>query len=659
MNDPIAPASALRRRLGPLATLLAFFALALAWLSLSRLALAAWQWPNLSGVDGVSRLFLVGLRMDTVLLCYLLAVPVLARLLLPGERLARAATALLLAAAGFLLVLMELATPAFLAEYDQRPNCLFFEYLLYPREVFGMLWASHRAALLGGGALTAAIGWMLWRRLRTALDGERTWGWPRRLLVLPLVLALVFIGARSSFGHRAANISTASFSGSRLANELALNSSFSMLYAAYSQSQEVDPTRLYGRMDWAEIVARVRKYSGVPQEAYTQGEIPTLHRQDVAARSRPLNLVIVLQESLGAGFVGSLGGLPLTPNLDRLAREGLYFTRLYATGTRTARGIEAVLAGFLPTPAPAVLKLPEAQGGFFTLASLLQRHGYATDYIYGGVANFDNMRAFCLGNGFDRVIEEEHFSSPRFRGTWGVSDEDWVEKANEVFRAHGDRPFFALMLSTSNHDPFEFPDGRIELYEQPANTRHNAIKYADYALGRLFELAQKEAYYADTVFLIVGDHDARVFGADFVPAQRFRIPGLILGPGVPVRREARLASQVDLGPTLLRLIGLRAEHPMVGRDLLALPAQDPGRAVMQYDLNHGFRVGDRMVVHCPSRPAQTFAVDESDRLHPVAADPELTRDGLAHALWASESYRRRLYRLAETPASGQGTAGVR
>jgi phosphoglycerol transferase MdoB-like AlkP superfamily enzyme len=211
-------------------------------------------------------------------------------------------------------------------------------------------------------------------------------------------------------------------------------------------------------------------------------------------------LVIILEESLGAEYVGSLGGLPLTPNLDRLGHEGMLLTNLYSTGTRTVRGIEATVAGFLPTAGSSVVKLGHAQHNFFTVADLLRRHGYATEFVYGGRSNFDNMASFFLGNGFERVIDEASFTNPALRGTWGVSDEDLLQRTNDVFAAHGTKPFFALVLTTSNHPPYEYPPGRIASTEEPSNTSHNAIRYADFALGKFFELAQPRRYFSDTIF---------------------------------------------------------------------------------------------------------------------------------------------------------------
>lgn len=639
--------------LGPVGTLAMFFLLALVVLSLSRLGLLIWQWDRVAEVENVWRVFTLGLRLDLVLLCYLSSALLLLLFLLPVSLLRRRLMTVLLTLVGTVLLFMELATPGFMTEFDHRPDRLFFEYLEHPREVFGMLWRDHKLVLVGLPLLTVALVAAQWRLWSASLAREATWRWSWRFALLPVLLAVLFVGARG-LDHRPINLSHAAFSSNRLANELVPNSTYTLAYAIYSLRSETDVAKLYGDMPWPEILARVRRYMRVPESDFTDPEIPTLHRTQAAARSGPpLNLVIILQESLGAGFVGHLGGLPLTPNLDRLSQEGWSFTHLYATGTRTSRGMEAVAAGFPPTPAPAVLKLPRAQGNFFTLGDLLKRQGYATEFIYGGVANFDNMRGFYLSNGFDRVIEQQDFENPVFLGSWGVSDEDWVSKAHETFKSHGEKPFFAVMLSTTNHDPFEFPEGRIEPYEQPLFTRHNAMKYADYAIGKFFEMARHEPYYERTIFVVVADHDARVYGADLVPVEHFRVPAVILGPGVPVRRDERISSQMDLGPTLMHLLGLNVEHPMIGRDLLALPADDPGLAIMQFDSQHGFRSGNRLVVHQPGLPARSFSVGPLDKLEPANDDPELIRDALAHALWASQTYNRQLYRLPP-PAEKSG-----
>jgi phosphoglycerol transferase MdoB-like AlkP superfamily enzyme len=633
--------------LGPLAGPAAFFVCALVLLSASRLGLAALHWQRLSGIDGVAWLFPIGVRLDAMTLAPALLPAVLAAMLVPSslERARRALVAGYLVLVAVVLAFFETATYPFLAEYDSRPNHVLLGYLAFPREIAAMLWSNHRLGLALGLVVPALVARLVWTGVRAVMRREARWGLLRRALSTPLAVALLFLGARATLGPRPANVSTAAFSADHLANELALDSTYAVAYAVYRTRDEIDPRVLYGDMPRAEAIARVRRQMLLPQAVFDDPDVPLLHRETAAApRERPYNLVIILEESLGAEFVGALGGLPLTPQLDALAEQGVLFTNLYATGTRTARGIEATVSGCLPTPGDAVVRLAGAQRGFFTVAELLRSRGYATDFLYGGMSNFDNMRGFFLGNGFERVLDEPTFERPVFRGTWGVSDEDLFGRANTVFVTHRGRPFFALLLTTSNHDPFEFPPGRVAGARDRGDRRAAAVRYADSALGEFFRRAQAEEYFDHTVFVIVADHDTRVFGADLIPLDKFHIPGVIIAPGQTPRRYAGLASQLDLLPTALGLLGIDTEHPMAGRNLLAVGDGTIGRAVMQYELTHAYRVGDAVVIHQPYQPAREFIVHEG-RLVPATLDPELARDALAHVLTPALLYRERRYRL--------------
>ena len=134
------------------------------------------------------------------------------------------------------------------------------------------------------------------------------------------------------------------------------------------------------------------------------------------------------------------------------------------------------------------------------------------------------------------IIDETDFDrdgeSHVFKGTWGYSDEDLAIKANNYFKSLGNQPFFSLMFSTSNHEPFEFPDRRIELYEEPKATVHNAMKYADFAVGKFFELAKKEDYFKNTIFIVIADHNTRTYGKSLIPINKFHIPAFIIAPNV-------------------------------------------------------------------------------------------------------------------------------
>lgn len=648
--------------LARLLPLLVFFVLGLLVMQASRLGLALWRHAEVSDAHGWLPLFVQGLRVDIASLSLLYAIPAVLVLLSPAavcnSRAGRTLLACWLVATSTLLVMLEAATPGFMAEYGLRPNRLFIEYLAYPREVFSTLLKGRTLQCLLLAVLCAAATWAGWRLATrcSARTQARPGDLPLRAALALAVLLAGTLGVRSTLGHRPMNPAMVAFSTNATVNVLPLNSFYSLAHATREWLKHEEGAEIYGLLPDAEVIASVRAGSGLPASAFTHAQIPTLAGRDVAAGHPPRNLVIVLEESLGAQFIGSLGGLPLSPRYDRLSRQGWAFTRLYATGTRSVRGIEAVLTGFAPTPAQAVVKRQRSQQGFFTLAELLRRHGYDTTFYYGGESHFDNMRGFFLGNGFTRIIEQKDYRNPVFTGSWGVSDEDLFTRADAEFKAlhAAGKPFFGFVFSSSNHDPFEFPDGRIELYEQPKQTRNNAAKYADHALGGFFDKAMAAPYWEDTVFLVVADHDSRAFGRDLVPVNNFHIPGLILGAGIAPRRDARVASQIDLAPTLLSLIGIDAATPMTGRNLADPGMTLPGRALMQYDRNFAWMQGEDVVVLQPERAAEQYRYDErSQRLLPAALSPELASEAHRQALWATRAYENGWYRL---PPAGEGAA---
>ena len=422
-------------------------------------------------------------------------------------------------------------------------------------------------------------------------------------------------------------------------NDIALNSTYRVLYAAYSLRHEEDPGQIYPAMSDTEIMAAVRQDTGRPHEAFIDDET-TQHRfHSSTIADQPKNIVVIVEESLGARFVGKLGGIPLTPRLDELADEGIWFNRLYATGIRSARGLEAVLTGFPPSPARSVLKLSGSQTGFYTLASSLKPEGYRSYFVYGGEAHFDNMQGFFLNNGFDEAIDEDDYESWQFKGTWGVSDEDLFSKTHDVL-AQAQQPVLVVAFTSSFHSPFEFPEGKIDLYEEPQATKSNAVKYADYALGEFIDRVRDAAYWENTLFLIVADHDERPRGYDLVPISSYHIPGVIIGGGIAPRQIDRVASQIDLLPTLLSLAGISGVAPFLGEDVLAEGLWKEGRAVMQYGDNHAYMRGNSVVIHQPDKAAQQFEYDSaSDRLHPIQLDDSLARTALGWALVPGLLYR--------------------
>ena len=637
------------RRCGPLGPLLVWLAACFVMLSLFRCLHTALYVERVSKAEGWGWVFPIGMRMDTVLLAFLAMLPAVCLLLLPGFWKRRPVVpAIYVAVVSAALVYLEFATFPFMKEFDARPNRIFVEYLNNPKEVLTTIVKTVPLQALFGMLLLAGVAWGAWRGTKALLARQGDWHICIRLTLLPVVAGLLVLSARGGLGHRPVNISTAAFSDEHLLNELALNSAYSVSYAVYSIRHEDDPGQSYGQLPNEVVFAEVAAAAGRP--AYDAGaKFPTLVPFTAREKpARPRNLVIVLEESLGAEYVGALGGLPLTPRIDELAKEGLFLDNLYSTGTRTVRGIEAVVSGFLPTPGRSVVKLGRSQKDFFTIADLLGRHGYSTHFVYGGESHFDNMRSFFLGNGFQHLHDEPTFTDAKFHGTWGVCDEDLFTAADKLFAEQGDKPFFALVLTTTNHTPFEFPDGAIELYEQPKQTVNNAMKYADHAVGRFFDIAKTRAYYQDTLFLVVADHNTRTWGDDLIPVNKFHIPGLLIGPGVPKQRFAPIASQIDLLPTILPLLGIDGVSPLIGRDLLTLPAGDPGRAILQLERTNAYLEGERVVVHQPKSPPRSFTYRDGHLLEAVD-DPALIRRAHAHALLPGILYREQRYGLPPAP----------
>lgn len=637
-------------RLGPFAPLVAMILLGLIVLSLSRVGLVLWKFDRVQATGELVNILLQGIRVDLIQLSLTALIPLLLAPVLATKRffsIWQKFTYIWVIVAIVLLVFLEAATPGFINEYDVRPNRIFVEYLKYPHEVVSMLWVGFKVEIFTALSLTIVAVLAMVRFMRPWLTATTKWSNLKLWIVWPLLFLLTAFTIRSSLGHRPANPAMFAITPDSMVNSLILDSGYSVIYAVYSLQHESKSSFIYGKMDEAEVY----KLIGAKNT-----DIPTLTTLEPSAkRDKPLNLVIILQESLGAGFVESLGGKPVTPNIEKLKNEGIWFEQLYATGTRSVRGIEAVVAGFQPTPSDSTVKLDLSQKNFSTLAAILGKQGYSTEFIYGGETHFDNMQSFFMGNGFQKVIGQKDYQNPVFVGSWGASDEDLLNRTHEELMAHHERgeSFFTLAFSSSNHAPFEFPDGRIELYEQPKATDNNAVKYADYAIGQFFEKAKASPYWKDTVFLVVADHDIRVRGNTLVPVEHFHIPGLILGADIQPKRIKQIASQIDLPVTLLSLMGVHAQHPMTGHDLSSISDDYLGRAMMQYNANFGWmeqtQDANQVVVLREGKPpaygVYDIAAKQLNEVSPPENAEALDKRALANSLLPTLLYHKQLYRL--------------
>jgi phosphoglycerol transferase MdoB-like AlkP superfamily enzyme len=629
-------------------------------LFITRVGLGIWQVDRFNDLGTIFTLVFNGLKIDLSTVGYLLILPAIFHPWLMLSKFRKAWLSVLKVIFFFIfmsVLFFELATPAFIIEYGFRPNRLFIEYLAYPDEVMKMLFNGHLLTIVVISSLLIIPSKYIWQSINKLVYTKKT-----LINLSPLSSALsfivlfcvLFLCARGTMGHRPINPSYVYFSNDPLINSLTLNSIYSVAHAYKQFGNEENASKLYGKMATDDVIQLIRQETGLTAQAFNSKAQPSFTSRAPFYQGKPKNLVIILEESLGAQFVSSLGGLPLTPEIDKLNAEGWAFKDLYATGTRSVRGIEAVITGFTPTPARAVVKLDKSQHGFFTIASLLEKNGYTTQFIYGGESHFDNMKSFFLGNGFTDIVDFNDIKKPKFVASWGASDEDLFNQANVELNAlhKNEKPFLSFIFSSSNHDPFEIPAGVVTPIEYSKEQlakvdskellRHKAIQYADYALGRFIDKAKKQPYWQDTVFMVVADHDARALGNELVPIKNFHIPGVILNSGKPPFFDKRIVSQIDLAPTLLSLIGVTNHSPMLGHDLNQPDAS--GRAMMQYAENFAYMEDGDVTILQPQKPPVNFEYNfKEKKLIPKLINDKLAKIALAHVLWGSLAYENEWY----------------
>ncbi|HEX5053963.1 MAG TPA: sulfatase-like hydrolase/transferase [Planctomycetota bacterium] len=484
----------------------------------------------------------------------------------------------------------------FFEEFNARFNHIALDYLIYPREVFVNIWDSYNVPLVAGAALVGGLlmAWPVARLTRGMKFARIPWGMRCRAGFVLLLFGGGCIGLVS--------VVPGSVSNDRIVSEIAQNGTAQLMRAFLTA--HLDFELYYRTLPLSEARARAARVLDheVPKPGELVapvGEFQLLKDFKPACKDEGYDVVIILEESFGSEFIGVLGHPErrTSPGFDRWSREGILLANLTATGNRTVRGMEGTLCSFPPLPGDSVVKRDHSDN-VASVARVLKAKGARTAYFYGGFGLFDSMKPFIRANGYDEFIEQPDYPKQAFRTIWGVADE-WVLgamlQAQVEARAKGQRYCFTA-LTVSNHKPYYVPRGRCEqLTEKPG--RDNAVAYADWALADYFDKAKAAGLLDHTVILAVGDHGARVYGSEEIPAPSYRVPALFLHPDPKWRgvRIERLCSQIDLLPTMLSLAGLGCEAPFFGEDILALPA-DGGRAFLQHNRDIGLLTDDAMVI---------------------------------------------------------------
>ena len=500
--------------------------------------------------------FVVGVYHDLWAFLLILSPVALAVLVLPK------AARLALFAVCVAMLVVTFAEVFFWWEFAGRLNRLVFHYLLFPQEVLVFLEDQFYLSVFVLPAL--AVAYVVYRGI---LGGAALAPGRSRAMTLTALggaaCALLWVQPWD-------------FSDSRRINEMASNGYLGVLRAARTDE---------GR--WQGEYWRPAAEHAAPPPLLAAGDPTTLPGIK--------HLVLIVEESFGGDAWRDPGQRQrYLPRFSALMRSGMYFSRLYATGSRTTRGLEAVLNGYPPLPGIAVTQRP----GFERLPSLakaLATQGFHNIFVYGGWPDFSNFSTYWESMGYGEQTSRHDFPDTPFETSWGVPDEVLFARVraemNRLTATH--EHVFLTTLTDSHHRPFDFPPDRINF---PASERRSeyALAYADWALGDFLDKSRSDPWYASTLFVVVADHGPRVIGNGPVPVEGFRVPMVFYSPDhiAPVEID-HIGSTMSLGVTLLNLLGLDNVEGLYGTDLLT---HTVGVAPVEHDYHVGLVTADGLTV---------------------------------------------------------------
>ena len=495
-------------------------------------------------------------------------------------------------------ITIAISEVVFWSEFGVRFNFIAVDYLVYTNEVIGnifesypMFWIILAMLLVSGG-----ICWLITKGKDINQSGVVSWKrWGLTLAALAVSCAISYGWLHYGYRH---------FGGENLfATQIQENGCWDFLEAF--ASNELDYEQFYAMIPQSEAEAMNRQLCGQNEDGIqtVRDSLPPVKK----------NVVLITVESLSADFLTRYGSKDgITPYLDELLEESLVFDNLYATGNRTVRGLEAVTLNIPPSSGESLVKRPD-NTGLFSTGNVFRQNGYHTSFIYGGDSYFDNMGAFYGNCGYE-IVDKKTYDKDAivFSNIWGTSDEDSYREAIKRFDASwaAGEPFFAQIMTISNHRPYTYPEGRIQ-YDGNPMSRHAAVKYTDWAIGQFIATASEKPWFSETVFVIMADHCASSAGKTSLPMDCYHIPAIIYSPGfIEPRYVEKVCSQIDIIPTLLSLLHFSYDAPFYGRNVLADDFKERTFMATYQDL--GYYSDGVLTVLSPVRRFQQFAVTQHD-----------------------------------------------
>ena len=502
----------------------------------------------------------------------------------------------------------------FWQEFDSRFNFIAVDYLVYTYEVIHNINESYPLPLLIGGVMLISLLVLavLVKIGAFSRHFQSDTSFKSRGLISGIVLLIcLFYGffIPNSWAEKGSN---------RYHDELAKAGIYS-IFSAF-KNNELNYNHFYKMLDQGEAYRVIRASLQETNSRFLQPDAGI--KRDIIGSGtlyKP-NVIMITVESLSADFMAHFGNKEgLTPILDSLVSTNLLFTNMYSTGTRTVRGMEALSLAIPPTPGSSIVRRPD-NDSLTTIGNIFEKAGYQPSFYYGGDGYFDNMNQYFGSNGYDitdrgrKVMAGDHYLTKRtiitddqvhFENAWGISDEDLysvVIKGSDLQFKAG-KPFYSFVMTTSNHRPFTYPSGEIDI---PSGTgRNGALRYTDYAVGKFLREASTKPWFKNTVVIIVADHCASSAGKNEIDISKYHIPCIVLNlPGAKKQEITQLCSQIDLYPTLFNLLGWNYESNIFGKDVLA-KSYVPRTFLGTYQ-KLAYLKNDSLVVLSPQQKVETY-----------------------------------------------------
>ncbi len=509
-------------------------------------------------------------------------------------------------------------------EFSARFNFIAVDYLVYTTEVIGNIRQSYPIEWIVVVILLIAAVIVYLLRPYIDLSASYSIRFKHRtpFAIGLLLLPVLFFFSINNKMHK--------FSNNAFVNELSGNGLYE-LFAAYLNN-ELDYEQFYRKIENEKAFVLIKPLLTTPESEFTNVSTSNIERAIVnSGDENKMNVVMISIESFSADFMGTFGNTQgITPFLDSLTNHSLLFTRLYATGTRTVRGLEALSLCIPPTPGQSIVRRPNNEN-LFSLGQVFKDKGYESKYIYGGYGYFDNMGYFFSNNGYEvddrSKIADEDID---YENIWGVADENLftlAEKEIDNTWQKG-KPVFAHIMTTSNHRPFTYPEGRIDI---PSHTnREGAVKYTDYAIRKFINECKSKPWFDNTLFIITSDHCASSAGKTELPVNKYHIPMLIYSPkNIAAGKMERLMSQIDLGPTVLGMLNFSYTSKFFGYDIFKLEEGRERVFISTYQ-SLGYLKNDKLVILNPQKTVSTFTPDyETGTAVQIENDEALIEEAIA------------------------------